>query len=272
LWKIINRFIIIEKMKKLAAILLIIFLYCCCTNNSHIDAKHSIIRQLQNGTVYKILIKTNEYYYPHYLYLPNKAQNQILLPVLYICGAGTPNSIFFDIGFASTLDKIINENKLAPFALVATSCLDFYTDFEDTLLKKLIPYLENNFPLAAQKNQKAICGISAGGSLALNTVFKHRDVFSVLGLHSATLVGDDHDKIKTLLEYYNPTEKFDLFIDVGQSDPLFEAHTILIPKIKSVNRAFAFMTPPGRHDISYWQKQLPVYFEWYSSVLCNEIH
>jgi len=143
-------------LKKLAAILLIILLSCCCTNNPSIDAEYSILKQLNNGTVYKILIKTNEYYYPHYLFLPDNTENRTLLPVLYICGTGTPDAIFFDIGFASTLDKIINENKLPLFALV----------------------------------------------------------------------GDDHDKVKTLLEYYNQTQKFDLFIDVGQSDPLFEAHAL----------------------------------------------
>jgi enterochelin esterase-like enzyme len=250
---------------------LLIVLIGCCTNNTPIDAEHSIIKQLENGTVYKISIKTNEYYYPHYLYLPHTTTKPELFPVLYICGAHTPNSIFFDIGFVTFLDNIIGENKTPPFALVAASCLDFYTDFEDTLFNKLIPYLENTFPITAAKNQKAISGISAGGSLALNMAYNHRNAFSILGLHSATLVGDDHDKVKELLEYYKPVDKFDLFIDVGQSDLLFEAHALLLPKIKSAPREFTFITPPGGHDSSYWQQQLPVYFKWYSSVLCHKL-
>ncbi|MBN1798809.1 MAG: hypothetical protein JW822_09530 [Spirochaetales bacterium] len=257
-------------MKKLCIPLLIILLGSCCTNKLNTGAEHSVLKRLPNGTVYKIAVKTNEYYYPHYLYLPESTEQQQSLPVLYVCGAGSPKSVFFDIGFAARLDSMIGEQKIPPFALVATSCLDFYEDFEDTLFNKLIPYLESNFPISADKNQKAICGISAGGSLALNMAYKHRDAFSILGLHSATLVGDDHDKVKELLEYYKPTEKFELFIDVGQSDPLFEAHVILIPKIKSVNRDFTFVTPPGAHTLNYWQQQLPAYLEWYASVFYDE--
>jgi enterochelin esterase-like enzyme len=256
-------------MKKISFGLLIILLIFCCANNADIDAELSVIQRLKNGTVYKITVKTNEYYYPHYLFIPDTAAEGELFPVLYVCGAPTPDSIFFDIGFAAFLDNMIGEHKTPPLALVAASGLDFYTDFEDTLFNKLIPYLEANFPVATDRHHKAICGISAGGSLALGMAYNHRHAFGVLALHSATLVGDDHDKIRELLTFYEPEDKFELFIDVGKSDPLFAAHTLLLSKIESAPREFTFITSPGRHAISYWQRQLPAYFAWYSSVLCN---
>jgi enterochelin esterase-like enzyme len=240
---------------------------CCGPDGATRDARTSVVRELQSGTVYKIETKTNGLYYPHLLYLPHTENERIRLPVVYFCGAGAPDWIFFNLGVATYLDDRITQGKVRPFAVVAASCLDYYTDFELTLLQSLIPYLEANFPLTTDRRGRGICGISAGGSLALYMAFTHRDLFGVLGLHSATLVGDDQERVQTLLETGDKTRRPRLFMDVGRDDILYEAYMNLHKKLASAASPYEFSTPDGGHTRAYWQRQLPAYIAWYASVL-----
>jgi hypothetical protein len=251
---------------KYISILIIISLLGCDAGRQA-EGRHSLLRELNNGKVYEISLKTNDYFYPHYLYVPEAVRGEETFPILYICGAGTPDALFFGLGFAICLDRMIGENKIAPFALVAASCLDYYTDFEATLFNKLIPYLEKNFPVAANRDQKAICGISAGGSLALDMVFRHRPDFGALGLHSATLVGDDQNKVKAILSDPSGNSRPQLFLDVGRDDILFAAYETLVDSLGPKKNEITYSSKPGGHNPDYWQRELPVYLEWYASVL-----
>jgi enterochelin esterase-like enzyme len=244
-----------------------VLMFSCQPDNAVQDGKTSVVRELQSGTVYKIEIKTNGSYYPHYLYMPRIQHGHTRLPVIYFCGAGAPDWILFGLGVATYLDEQITQANVPPFAVVAVSCLDYYADFEQTFTRALMPYLEDNFPLAGNRQSRGICGISAGGSLALYMAFKHKDTFAVLGLHSATLVGDDQDKVQSLLEIKEKAQQVRLFMDVGKSDILYEAYQKLLLKLASLTAKYVYSTPEGGHTTAYWKSQLPVYIEWYGAVL-----
>jgi len=239
----------------------------CGPDTATRDARASVVRELQSGTVYKIEIKTNGFYYPHLLYLPRPKDEHTRFPVVYFCGAGPPDGILFNLGVATYLDEQIARGKVRPFAVAAVSCLDYYTDFERTFTQKLMPYLEANFPLATERGGRGICGISAGGSLALYMAFTYRELFGVLGLHSATLVGDDQDRVQSLLETGDKAQRPKIFMDVGKDDILYEAYMKIHKRLAFVTSTYVFSTPGGGHTWDYWQRQLPSYITWYASEL-----
>src|SRR5262249_57712384 len=65
--------------------------------------------------------------------------------------------------------------------------------FEDDLLKDVIPYVESHYPVRADREHRALAGLSMGGGQALRIGLKHRDVFAWVGGFSSALRGGSAD-------------------------------------------------------------------------------
>jgi S-formylglutathione hydrolase FrmB len=64
-------------------------------------------------------------------------------------------------------------------------------DVETAICKDLIVWLDENQPVLADRQHRAIMGISIGGFGALKIAMKHKDVFGVVAAHSAAVFPDD---------------------------------------------------------------------------------
>jgi enterochelin esterase-like enzyme len=60
-----------------------------------------------------------------------------------------------------------------------------FANFEDVLLKDLIPWVEATYSAAADADHRAISGLSMGGGQTFNFGFPHTDVFHYIGPYSA---------------------------------------------------------------------------------------
>jgi enterochelin esterase-like enzyme len=61
--------------------------------------------------------------------------------------------------------------------------------FEQDLLKDVIPYVESHYPARADREHRAIAGLSMGGGQALTIGLKHLDTFAYVGGFSSALFG-----------------------------------------------------------------------------------
>jgi enterochelin esterase-like enzyme len=60
-----------------------------------------------------------------------------------------------------------------------------FANFEDVLLKDLIPWVEQTYSAATDADHRAISGLSMGGGQTFNFGFPHTDVFHYIGPYSA---------------------------------------------------------------------------------------
>ena len=81
------------------------------------------------------------------------------------------------------MDNLIAQGKATPMIIVMT---DGNTrDFESELLKECIPFVEKNFRVKTDRNNRALTGLSMGGIQTLNTGIPHLDLFAYLGVFSS---------------------------------------------------------------------------------------
>ena len=67
---------------------------------------------------------------------------------------------------------------------------DFVSGFEKDLLNDIIPYVESHYPVRADREHRAIAGLSMGGGQALTIGLRHLDRFAYVGGFSSAIFGN----------------------------------------------------------------------------------
>ena len=119
-------------------------------------------------------------------------------PVLYFLHGMNGNEHEFERrGVAAAISKLRDEGKIGEFIIVSPAGQNsFYLNaknglqYEDAIIKDLIPYIENTYRVIGTPATRSIQGISMGGWGALYLAFKHPEMFSTVTAHCAALVPD----------------------------------------------------------------------------------
>ena len=131
-----------------------------------------------------------------------------------------------------------------------------FAAFEQELLTDLIPFIEKNWSVQADRESRALAGLSMGGGKALNFGLNHLDTFAWVGAFSsapntkpaADLIKDPAEATTTLRL---------LYVACGDRDPLFGisqgVHDMLDEKKVP---HFYNVIPGGRHDFKVWKSEL----------------
>jgi enterochelin esterase-like enzyme len=118
--------------------------------------------------------------------------------VLYLLhGIGDEETGWWKKGSADViLDNLLAERKAVPMIVVmpnGRAAKDVtvrtpwgqqapaFAAFEDDLLKDLIPYVESHYSVKADREHRALAGLSMGGGQSLNFGLKHLDTFAWVG-------------------------------------------------------------------------------------------
>jgi len=178
----------------------------------------------------------------------NGGSPQIILDNLYAEGKLVPMIVVLPNGRAMKDDRATG-NIMAPDKVAA------FATFEKDLLNDLIPFIESRYSVYADKDHRAIAGLSMGGGQSLNFGLGNLDVFSWVGSFSAApntktpeeLV-PDADAVKNKLKL--------LWISCGSSDGLItfskRTHDYLVEK----NVPHIYYIEPGVHNFKVWKNGL----------------
>ena len=116
------------------------------------------------------------------------------LPVLYLIhGGGDNDASWPGVGCAGTiLDNLLAEGKMTPMIVVmpngsidVPNLMDEVPLFEQDLMTSIIPFIEANYRVKADKQHRAIAGLSMGGLHTLFIALNNPDMFDFVGLFSA---------------------------------------------------------------------------------------
>ncbi|MBX7172252.1 MAG: esterase family protein [Pyrinomonadaceae bacterium] len=163
--------------------------------------------------------------------------------------------------------------------------------FESYILEELIPLIESEFQILAQKEKRAIAGLSMGGYGALKFGLKRPDLFCFAGSMSGAFDAPNRNSIKdgfgaeelnpSILQVFGegenicrnqndvfqliknyPVEEFSrlpyFYLDCGVEDGFLEINRNFADLLEEKEIPFEFHEIKGGHDWNYWDKQLPV--------------
>ncbi len=169
------------------------------------------------------------------------------------------------------LDNLYADKKLAPMIVVMpngraskdlTARSPFgqqspaFAAFEKELLTDLIPFVEKTYPVKADRESRALAGLSMGGGQSLNFGLGNLDTFAwVGGFSSAPNTKKPEDLIK---DHADASKKLKLlYVACGDKDGLFRisenVHKMLDEK--KVPHEYRVI-PGGAHDFKVWKSDL----------------
>jgi enterochelin esterase family protein len=199
---------------------------------------------------------------------PNYERSSARLPVLYLLhGADGDETVWTQFGRANLiLDNLIAERKAAPMVVVmpfgyaypwhAGAAGDTQrADFQRDLLEDLIPFVQTNYRVYADRDHRALAGLSMGGGQTLAIGPRHLDVFSRLAVFSAGAGQNPQQSLADIgANAKNVNSKLKLFwIGIGTEDAGLAGAKRTSDYLNSVGIKHTFKTMPGAHTWIVWR-------------------
>ncbi len=138
----------------------------------------------------------------------------------------------------------------------------YYSQFGQTILETIIPWVDANYHTCAKRQCRAIGGISRGALWAEKIAFEHPELFGSVGLHSIPGTIFDDQTLKELIR--NQKENtLRVYIDTGSEDSYRHDGRAVSDQLNFLGYSHTRLVNPGNHDEEYWRTQIPEYLRWY---------
>ena len=199
-------------------------------------------------------------------------------PVFYlISGTTDTEETWFKVGRTNLiLDNLIAEGKAKPMIIVmpygnpaatiasqkgggkpadpagreSADAVNRSRQFEDDLIKNIIPYVEKNYRAIANKDSRAIGGFSRGGGQTLRAAFGNMDKFSWICCYSAYLTQQEIEKTyPSFVDNPDNTNKqLKLFwVGIGNEDFLYNQTAEFLNYLKTKKVNYNSLVTGGGH-------------------------
>jgi enterochelin esterase-like enzyme len=123
--------------------------------------------------------------------------------------------------------------------------------FPESLVNDVVPYIEKNYRVIANKDGRAIAGLSMGGAQTVTATNAHPDEFSYVGVFSMGTAVDITDKLEALkkagVKFY--------YVGHGKDDPVVKVANgeNLAAQLEKVGIKSHFTESTGGHTWSNWR-------------------
>ena len=221
-----------------------------------------------------------------YVYTPPGYDNgKGKFPVFYLLhGGGGDEDAWSTLGRAcQIMDNLIAQGKAKPMIVVMTNgnpgdAASPYEappkaedsgnqgvfgmasgQFEKSLVKDVIPYIEGHYRALTGRENRAVSGLSMGGMQTMNLAFDYTEMFDYFGVMSMGITTSDQlgrdwfpdvdNRIKNLA-----SKGYKLYwLGCGADDFLHEAALNLKAKLEENNLKFTYRESSGGHTWSNWR-------------------
>jgi len=209
------------------------------------------------------------------------AAAQTTCPVLYLLhGYSDDASGWTAVGKANLiLDSLIATGKIKPMIVVMPlgygapeivhpalgSVAPFqnrelreknFDKFRDALIEEVMPAVEKTYKVQANRDSRAIAGLSMGGAESLLTGLNRIDLFAWVGSFSAGGLGEDFAADFPQLNQEKASKLHLLWIACGTDDRLITPNRNMIKWLKSKNINPTVIETPGMHTWMVWRNNL----------------
>lgn len=226
---------------------------------------------------------------PYRIYLPpGYSTSADRYPVLYLLhGNGSDYTEWTDnekIDY--TAGYMITHQQIKPMIIVMPTGEHSYfmnlpggLRWADYITRDLVPHIDANYRTIADREHRAIGGLSMGANGALQLAFNHPDLFSIVGAHSPSLflspVGApdfmadwnyyaEFDPIR-LASTKSNLQTLQIWLDVGVLDAWRGGTELLHTALSDRGIDQSWNAFPGQHEAAYWISHSPDYLSFYAT-------
>ena len=221
--------------------------------------------------------RVNIYTPPGYESSPNKRY-----PVLYLLhGSGGDEDEWVIFGRAvQIIDNLIHQGKAEPMILVmpnghvhleaapGESSWGYYkpehfrnltspATFEECF-PEIIAFVDNNYRTLANKEKRAIAGLSMGGGHSMRISLKYENTFDYVGLFSAAgSIRTDEDTAALKKQFDNGIKLY--WMGIGNKDFLFDSCVQYRAKLDQMGLKYTYLETDDGHVWKNWRIYLSVF-------------
>jgi enterochelin esterase-like enzyme len=207
------------------------------------------------------------------IYSPPGYSSSEKVPVLYLLhGIGDDETGWTKKGAAAAiLDNLYADKKIVPMLVVMPNgrasadpppanpfggnAFQAYAHFEDDLLKDLIPYVESHYSVVADREHRALAGLSMGGGQSLNFGLKHLDTFSWVGGFSSA--PNTRPATELVTDPVDAAQKLRLlWISCGDKDGLMNLSRTFHTTLDEKRVPHIWHVDSGGHEWPVWKNDL----------------
>ncbi|MBZ0290899.1 MAG: esterase family protein, partial [Anaerolineae bacterium] len=250
-------------------------------DNAHIAAQScGEVAGKVERSAYRSDIAQTDMYYSVYT-PPCYDQLQTIYPVVYLMhGSNENDGEWVRLGLPGIIDQGIADGTLPPMIVVmpfgewiANKNQFEAISWENVFLKELMPLAESRYHIDTRRESRAIGGISRGGFWALEIAFRHPDLFSAVGGHSAFLdpnhAPDEFNPID-LATNAPGLDQLRIALDRGKDDYAAPGLDLIDEKLRARGIPYTYTVyPEGQHYVTYWKAHIVDYIQFYAAPWLN---
>ena len=190
-------------------------------------------------------------------------------PVLYMMhGQGFSEDQWIRIGAAVAADQLITAGSVPPFIMVFPFDYSIKPPtqykFEDVIIYKLVPTIDQDYRTIADAEHRAIGGLSRGGAWAFHIGAKHPELFGAIGGHSPVVFYADDKSLQRNLLALPAGRTPRIWLDSGNNDSDYLLILSLEDFLSKNNIVHEWHSYVGWHDEKYWSAHVTEYLSWYA--------
>ena len=207
------------------------------------------------------------------VYTPPGLTSDAKYPVLYLLhGIGDTEKGWQKTGKADVIfDNLLADGRIAPMIVVMPygraskepapanpfdgNPFEAYAAFEQDLLGSVIPHVESHYPAMADREHRAIAGLSMGGGQSLNFGLKNLDTFAWIGgFSSAPNTLPATELIKDAAAAAKQIHL--LWVSCGDQDGLMDRSLAFHQDLAKMGIAHVWHVDSGAHTWPVWKNDL----------------
>lgn len=226
----------------------------------------------------------------YYVYLPAGYDSTPTMryPVLYyLHGIGGDPREWLGYGVREAADELLGSGAIRPFIIVPPQGdqgywgdqVDGGPQWSTYVATDVVAEIDSTYRTLADRQDRAIGGLSMGARGALQIAMNHADIFSIVGAHSPSFrprqdipahFGDDaqlalRDPISLIAAHSDIARTLTLWLDYGDRDPYRDSQAKLEQELTSEGIPHQYRPWQGHHDGFYWTGHINDYLRYYSA-------
>jgi enterochelin esterase-like enzyme len=226
---------------------------------------------------------------PYLIYLPPDyaASPDKRYPVLYMLhGIGAWYGEWAQLGLLSRADEAVRAGQIEPFLIVLPQGdQSYWVDHADGgprwgtyLAQDVVGEIDSRFRTIADRDHRAVGGLSMGAHAALQLSINYPDIFGIAGAHSPSLYpkdrlpayfGDEayfraHDPVHSYAASPEIARTLKIWIDMGEHDPWLSVITSFHGQLQSDGIPHEWNVYTGEHITQYWAIHVVDYLSFYN--------
>lgn len=225
----------------------------------------------QPGKIEQGVVATTEPPQEFLIYLPPcySEMTDQRYPVLYLLHGQTYTyDQWVRLGIPEHADQMFFTGESVPFIVVFPDDkfwnLEAGGTFGERLINALVPFVDQNFRTIADREHRAIGGLSRGGGWTVQLGLQRPDLFGALGIHSPGIFKDNAPYIENLLRRIPEESRPRVWLDVGDNDRELESILDFEKMLTRSEYAHEFHFYSGDHSEAYWGAHAREYLRWYA--------